>query len=96
MKPFAADSLQVAVEEIEVRIGDTDYPKASVAGGSTGMATWGSAMWGGASVPREVRPDPGRRRHRGRLTGAEPGCRAVCDVRLRCAVRRSTRPRRHP
>ena len=41
---IAADALGVDVEDVEVRIGDTDYPMASVAGGSSGMTTWGSAV----------------------------------------------------
>ncbi|MFJ6378423.1 xanthine dehydrogenase family protein molybdopterin-binding subunit [Kitasatospora sp. NPDC092039] len=41
---IAADALGVPVERVEVRIGDTDYPVASVAGGSSGMTTWGSAV----------------------------------------------------
>ncbi|MGW2377006.1 xanthine dehydrogenase family protein molybdopterin-binding subunit [Kitasatospora sp. NPDC001683] len=41
---IAADALGVPVDRVEVRIGDTDYPMASVAGGSSGMTTWGSAV----------------------------------------------------
>jgi xanthine dehydrogenase YagR molybdenum-binding subunit len=41
---IAADALGVDVERVEARIGDTDYPIASVAGGSSGMTTWGSAV----------------------------------------------------
>ncbi|MGW3071270.1 MULTISPECIES: xanthine dehydrogenase family protein molybdopterin-binding subunit [unclassified Kitasatospora] len=41
---IAADALGVPVARVEVRIGDTDYPVASVAGGSSGMTTWGSAV----------------------------------------------------
>jgi xanthine dehydrogenase YagR molybdenum-binding subunit len=41
---IAADALGVDVEDVEARIGDTDYPIASVAGGSSGMTTWGSAV----------------------------------------------------
>lgn len=40
----AADALGVPVEDVEVRIGDTRYPVASVAGGSSGLNTWGSAL----------------------------------------------------
>lgn len=36
----AADSLGVDVEDVTMRIGDTRYPTASVAGGSSGMTTW--------------------------------------------------------
>lgn len=41
---IAADALDVPADAVDVRIGDTDYPFASVAGGSTGTATWGSAI----------------------------------------------------
>lgn len=41
---IAADALGVPVADVEVRIGDTDLPMASVAGGSSGMTTWGSAV----------------------------------------------------
>ncbi|MFH9347819.1 xanthine dehydrogenase family protein molybdopterin-binding subunit [Kitasatospora sp. NPDC017646] len=41
---IAADALGVPVALMDVRIGDTDYPMASVAGGSSGMTTWGSAV----------------------------------------------------
>ena len=41
---IAADALGVAMDDVEVRIGDTVYPIASVAGGSSGMTTWGSAV----------------------------------------------------
>jgi xanthine dehydrogenase YagR molybdenum-binding subunit len=41
---IAADALDVPVDDVEVRIGDTLYPRASVAGGSSGTNTWGSAI----------------------------------------------------
>jgi xanthine dehydrogenase YagR molybdenum-binding subunit len=41
---IAADALGAPVEDVDVLIGDTDYPIASVAGGSSGTATWGSAL----------------------------------------------------
>jgi xanthine dehydrogenase YagR molybdenum-binding subunit len=41
---IAADALGVDVEDVAMRIGDTRYPIASVAGGSSGMTTWGSAV----------------------------------------------------
>ena len=58
---IAADALGVPVADVDVRIGDTRYPTASVAGGSSGTNTWGSAIvvaahafrdkFGGAPVP---------------------------------------------
>src|SRR3546814_1640958 len=41
---IAADALGVDVDEVDVQIGDTRYPNASVAGGSSGTSTWGSAL----------------------------------------------------
>jgi xanthine dehydrogenase YagR molybdenum-binding subunit len=41
---IAADALDVPVGDVDVRIGDTRYPIASVAGGSSGTNTWGSAI----------------------------------------------------
>ena len=41
---IAADALAVPVEDVDVLIGDTAYPFATVAGGSSGTATWGSAL----------------------------------------------------
>ena len=58
----AADALGVDVDDVEVRIGDTKYPMASVAGGSSGMNTWGSAIVVAAGQFREKfgpRPEDG-------------------------------------
>jgi xanthine dehydrogenase YagR molybdenum-binding subunit len=41
---IAADALEVRVEEIDLRIGDTAFPVAVTAGGSTGISSWGSAI----------------------------------------------------
>src|SRR3954469_21328296 len=41
---IAADALGVPVDDVDVRIGATRYPVASVAGGSSGTNTWGSAL----------------------------------------------------
>jgi xanthine dehydrogenase YagR molybdenum-binding subunit len=59
---IAADALGVPVEHVQVRIGDTDQPMASVAGGSSGMTTWGSAVIAAATAFRDKfgdRPEPG-------------------------------------
>ncbi len=40
----AADALGVGLDAVELRIGDSDLPFAGGAGGSTGMASWGSAI----------------------------------------------------
>ncbi|GAA4603444.1 xanthine dehydrogenase YagR molybdenum-binding subunit [Actinoplanes octamycinicus] len=43
---IAADELGVPVEQIRIRIGDSTLPAASVAGGSSGSASWGWAVTG--------------------------------------------------
>ena len=50
---IAADALDVGAEEIELRIGDTALPRASVAGGSSGITSWGSAIVAAAQVFRD-------------------------------------------
>ena len=50
---ISADALGVSVEEIDLRIGDTSLPPASVAGGSSGITTWGSTIFEAARVFRE-------------------------------------------
>jgi xanthine dehydrogenase YagR molybdenum-binding subunit len=40
----AADALDAPLERIELQIGDTSLPHASVAGGSSGITTWGTAV----------------------------------------------------
>jgi xanthine dehydrogenase YagR molybdenum-binding subunit len=42
---IAADALEVGVEDIDLRIGDTELPSASVAGGSSGITGWGSTIF---------------------------------------------------
>ncbi|SFL72516.1 xanthine dehydrogenase family protein molybdopterin-binding subunit [Geodermatophilus ruber] len=41
---IAADALHVGLGEVELRIGDSRLPFAGGAGGSTGLASWGSAV----------------------------------------------------
>ncbi|HZC27808.1 MAG TPA: xanthine dehydrogenase family protein molybdopterin-binding subunit, partial [Actinopolymorphaceae bacterium] len=50
---IAADALDVPLDAIDLRIGDTALPAASVAGGSTGMASWGSTVVAAARTFRE-------------------------------------------
>jgi xanthine dehydrogenase YagR molybdenum-binding subunit len=50
---IAADSLGTGVEDIDLRIGDTRLPWASVAGGSSGITSWGSAIFEAARVFRD-------------------------------------------
>ncbi|PZE76647.1 xanthine dehydrogenase family protein molybdopterin-binding subunit [Curtobacterium sp. MCBD17_019] len=44
MAQIAADALEVPVEAIDISIADSDLPVASVAGGSSGTASWGWAV----------------------------------------------------
>ncbi|WP_255418093.1 xanthine dehydrogenase family protein molybdopterin-binding subunit [Geodermatophilus sp. TF02-6] len=41
---IAADALGVGMDAVELRIGDSALPQAGGAGGSTGLASWGSAI----------------------------------------------------
>ncbi len=41
---IAADALEVPVEEVHLEIGDSRLPRARIAGGSMGTASWGSAI----------------------------------------------------
>ncbi|OLR95038.1 xanthine dehydrogenase family protein molybdopterin-binding subunit [Actinokineospora bangkokensis] len=41
---IAADALGVDVARVDLAIGDTRHPRASVAGGSSGTASWGTAI----------------------------------------------------
>jgi xanthine dehydrogenase YagR molybdenum-binding subunit len=59
---IAADALGVPIDDVDVLIGDTECPMASVAGGSSGMATWGSAIVEAAGAFRDkfgADPDEG-------------------------------------
>ncbi|GAA2324673.1 xanthine dehydrogenase family protein molybdopterin-binding subunit [Streptomyces cuspidosporus] len=58
----AAEALAVPLEQVDLRIGDTSLPHASVAGGSSGITTWGTAIYDAAGNLRDRhghRPDPG-------------------------------------
>ena len=50
---ISADALGVGVESIDLRIGDTKLPYASVEGGSSGITTWGSTIFAAAREFRE-------------------------------------------
>jgi xanthine dehydrogenase YagR molybdenum-binding subunit len=50
---IAADALEVAVEDVELQIGDTALPMATLAGGSSGITCWGSAIIDAARKLRE-------------------------------------------
>ncbi|GAB3358023.1 xanthine dehydrogenase family protein molybdopterin-binding subunit [Modestobacter lapidis] len=59
---IAADALGVDVADVDARIGDTRHPVASVAGGSSGTNTWGSAI---VQAAREFRGTFGTDPHDG-------------------------------
>ena len=50
---IAADALDVPVDDVDVLLGDTDHPFATVAGGSSGTSTWGSAIVEAAAAFRD-------------------------------------------
>lgn len=50
---IAADALGVTPQDIDLAIGDTDLPRASVAGGSSGTGSWGTAIVQAAQKFRE-------------------------------------------
>jgi xanthine dehydrogenase YagR molybdenum-binding subunit len=59
---IAADSLEVGTADIDLAVADTLLPPASVAGGSSGTSSWGSAVVAAAQLFRADHgeaPDPG-------------------------------------
>lgn len=62
LSQIAADALEVGVGEVDLAIGDTDLPKATVAGGSAGTGSWGTAIVQASQqfrVDHGDRPEPG-------------------------------------
>ncbi|MGK5739270.1 xanthine dehydrogenase family protein molybdopterin-binding subunit [Micromonospora sp. URMC 103] len=49
----AADALQVDVEQIDLRLGDTAYPPAAEEGASAGITSWGAAIYAAADQLRQ-------------------------------------------
>ncbi|WP_209370617.1 xanthine dehydrogenase family protein molybdopterin-binding subunit [Brevibacterium renqingii] len=45
LSQVAADALDVPIGQVELRIGDTALPNATVAGGSTGLVSWSAAVF---------------------------------------------------
>jgi xanthine dehydrogenase YagR molybdenum-binding subunit len=54
---IAADALACPVECVDLAIGDTDLPMATVAGGSSGMSSWGSTVVAAARAFRDEHGD---------------------------------------
>ncbi|GAB3451129.1 xanthine dehydrogenase family protein molybdopterin-binding subunit [Streptomonospora sediminis] len=65
----AADALEVPLEQVRVVLGDSTLPDASLAGGSTGLMSWGSTVHAAAGKLRE--------QHGG---APAPGAEAVADL----------------
>ena len=53
----AADALGCDTDSVDVQIGDTDLPSASVAGGSSGITSWGTAIVTTARAFRQAHGD---------------------------------------
>lgn len=53
LSQIAADALDIPFEAVDLRIGDTSLPPATVAGGSSGITSWGSAIVDAARSFRE-------------------------------------------
>ena len=53
LSQIAADALRVGVEDIDLRIGDSTLPEASLEGGSSGITSWGSAIFEAARAFRD-------------------------------------------
>lgn len=66
---IAADALECYPSAVDLRIGDSDLPPASVEGGSSGISSWGSAIHAAAQSFRE---EHGRNPMPGAATTAEP------------------------
>jgi xanthine dehydrogenase YagR molybdenum-binding subunit len=49
---IAADALEAPVDRVQVLLGDSSYPPAPLAGGSMGLASWGSAIVKGCRLLR--------------------------------------------
>ncbi|WP_193608139.1 xanthine dehydrogenase family protein molybdopterin-binding subunit [Nocardioides lijunqiniae] len=54
---IAADALGVRVDDVDLQIADTDLPMATVAGGSSGTSSWGSAVVAAAQLFRRDHGD---------------------------------------
>ncbi|MFR9673494.1 xanthine dehydrogenase family protein molybdopterin-binding subunit [Streptomyces sp. TR02-1] len=73
---IAADALECAPEEVTLLIGDSALPPATVAGGSAGLASWGSTVVAAVEAFREEHgrePEPGARSRSGTPKHPEAG-----------------------
>lgn len=65
---IAADALDCDVAAVDLHIGDTDLPQASVAGGSSGITSWGAAI---VAAAKQFRREHGEHPHIGVTAEAE-------------------------
>src|SRR5581483_8321376 len=65
---IAADALRCPLEAVRMEIGDTDYPSASVEGGSSGISSWGATI---VAAARAFRSEHGDNPREGAETTAE-------------------------
>lgn len=66
---IAADALDVPVDDVDLEIGATSLPAASVAGGSSGIVSWGSTI---VDAARRFRDEHGRDPRSGTASGSMP------------------------
>jgi xanthine dehydrogenase YagR molybdenum-binding subunit len=57
LSQVAADILGVDLDAVDLQIGDTDLPAASVEGGSSGISSWGRAIYAAAQAFRKEHGD---------------------------------------
>jgi xanthine dehydrogenase YagR molybdenum-binding subunit len=57
LSQIAADALECDLDAVRLQIGDTDLPSASVAGGSSGISSWGTAIVAAARAFRAEHGD---------------------------------------
>lgn len=62
LRQIAADALGVPIDRVRLQLGDSGLPRASVAGGSSGTASWG---WAVTKACGELREHLGRADHPG-------------------------------
>ena len=56
---IAADALETGIDRVRVEIGDSSLPRAMLAGGSMGTASWGSAIFKAAGALRAALAESG-------------------------------------
>src|SRR5258707_11095766 len=77
LSQIAADALGVPPERVQLEIGDSALPRASAAGGSSGTASWGWAIFNAASALRAQLQDE----YGGIVPAQGPGARGALDTK---------------